>query len=213
MGCRKFKGEAFFDDLTGETHLPEELEELVFVVDGQALAIHLDDDNAAKFRAAMAPFVSAARPTSKAKVLATLPKRKRHLTVVPDPPREGSESEPQEESQEGPSPHKGEESQSLSEPEGLSVPDSPAGPLDSAPGSPARPTLALAPPLTERRVEAIPAEWAAHAPSAKDDKPTRVAKARKWATLLGGSANETLTPAVFAKWEEFYQRAAWRNIK
>lgn len=230
MGCRRFKGEAFYDDLTGETHLPEELEELVFAFDGEALAIHLDDDNAAAFRAAMAPFVSAARPTSKSKVLGTLPRRKRHLTVVPDPPPEQSErpliadqerlamdrlcdhgqNEPDESGQNAPETEKGESAGALSEAKGLLVPESPSKPLDfSSPVEP-RPALSLAPPAP---VTPIPAPWGEFAPDGNDDKRSRIFKTRKWATEMGYPLNETLTPEMFTKWEEWYRDERWRNLE
>lgn len=231
MGCRRYKGERYFDDLTEETHLPEELEEMPFVFDGQALVIDLSDDNAAAFRAAMAPFVDAARPTSKAKVLGTLPKRERHLKVVPPLPAEEKENEPEEEQPEGPSPHKGESTDALSEPDGLLVPESPAKPLDSVPpvepsfegreGDPskavsdlrsltARPALSLAPPVP---TEPIPAPWAEFTPARGDDKQSRVFKTRKWATEMGTPLNETLTPKQFAAWEAWYRDERWRNLQ
>jgi len=206
MGCRKYRGEAFFDDLTGETHLPEELEEMAFAFDGQALIIDLSDENAAAFREAMAPFVRAARPASKSKVLATLPKRERRLKAVPDvpvsPPTE-SASEPESEPQDAPISPKGEEFEPLSEPEGNQVPEAPSDASDS---SFSRPALTVVPVST-------PDDWAPWAPTPRDDKPERVRKARNWLTAQGRGQHEVLTPKIFAEWEEFYQRQKWRDLE
>jgi hypothetical protein len=159
----------------------------------------------------MAPFVKAARPTSKAKVLGTLPKRPRHLTVVPPLPPEESESEPEESGQNAPETHKGESVDALSEPEGLLVPESPPKPLDSVPGSQAvRPALSLAPPAGRTPA---PPEWAEFAPARGDDMQSRVFKTRKWATAMGCPANKTLGPKMFAKWEEWYREERWNNIE
>ncbi|MGK9149482.1 Lsr2 family protein [Plantibacter flavus] len=49
------------DDITGEP-LDDRGESLVFVFDGSAYEIDLSADNAAAFREAVAPYVSAARP-------------------------------------------------------------------------------------------------------------------------------------------------------
>lgn len=202
MGCRKIRVEEYYDDLTGEVHLLEALEEMVFVFDGVALAVHLNDENAAAFRAAMAPFVEAARQTSKAKVMSTLPKKPRHLRAVPDV------TEPVEAPPETPFPGKGEESQPLSEPEVPEVPGQAPDVSDfSSPNAPSRPSLSVVP--TPRT--SIPPEWAKYAPSARDDQPTRIFKCRQWATAMGTPAHETLNGVVFETWETFYREQRWVN--
>jgi len=210
MGCRKYKGRQYWDDLTGETHLPEELEEMAFAFDGQALVIDLSDENATAFREAMAPFVRAARPASKSKVLATLPKRERHLKAVPDvpvsPPAE-SASEPESEPQNAPISEKGQSVEPRTEPEGTRVPDEPS---DAS-------NLGFGPQVREanearQAPERTPEEWAPHAPASNDDQPARVAKTRAWATLMGTPPEQPLTKMMFRAWEEFYRRQGWRNL-
>jgi len=210
MGCRKYKGEAFFDDLTGETHLAEELERMVFVFDGQAYEIDLTDENAEDFRAFMARYTGAARTTSKAKVLATLPKKQRHLSVVPSPAPEPAGSE-----QDAPETPKGQSVETPEEPKGTDIRETPSDVSDSVPvpevrpQAPApRPALSVVPPPPQR----MPNVWAPHAPHTSDDKGTRVRKVRAWATLMGTPSEQLLTPDMFQQWEKFYREQGWLNL-
>lgn len=205
MGCRKYKGEAYFDDLTGQTHLPEDLEEMPFVFDGEAYVIDLTDENAAAFRAAMMPFVRAARRTTKSKILASLPKRKRHLKAVPSPSPQESETEPEKTAQNGTVSQKGQEVEARSGAEGSPAAEAPSGPLDSSGAelSP-RPALSLA----------APPEWAAFAPHRSDDAGDRRLKARQWAAALGMDLpGNMVTPQILEQWEVFYRQGRWINIQ
>lgn len=208
MGCEKIQIVQYYDDLTRKVRLPEELEEFAFVFDGQALVLHVDDENAAAFRAAMAPFVEAAQPTTKAKVLATLPKgraRKRdHLKVVPDV--EVAATEPPN----APETHQGEESETVSAPEVPQVPEATPEPSDSRPSSEAqpRPKLAMVP---DRRPR-IPAVWAQSAPSTTDQKADQMLKARAWAGDVGRDLpGGMVTAQVLSDWSAWYTEQRWMD--
>lgn len=228
MGCRKFKGEAYFDDLSDEPRLPEELERVVFVFDGEALELDLDDDNAAMFRQAMSPFVRAARKTSKAAVLATLPRKRRHLTVVPSPavmpvseetapqgapfpqtdPDSGSGCE--DSTLEGRFPLEGNDTDGLTGSEGPPVPETSPDVSESRVPEPAKPALSLVP---DEKTKRAWDQWAAFAPEARDDKADRMLKARQWAgALLVELPDGKVTPEILVQWEEFYRERRWARL-
>lgn len=226
MGCRKFQGRQWTDDLDGQTHLPEELEEIVFVFDGQAKVIHLNRENAAAFRASMSPYSEAAQPTTKSRVLSTLPRKSRHLSIVPPSPSVDSEPEgdlgdsllsddrrsdprTQEESQNSPISQKGEAVEALSEPEGTRVPETPSKPLDSRPPDEPAKTVSSVAPLPEWTT---PQAWAQHAPNQNDDQLTKVRKVRAWATALAVPTEQTLIPEMFQQYDKFYREQGWLNL-
>lgn len=229
MGCRKFKGRQWIDDLSEQTHLPEELEEIVFVFDGQAKVIHLNRENAAAFRASMSPYSEAAQPTTKSKVLSTLPRKPRHLSIVPPSPSVDSEtpheaqnspetqwitdrrsgSDCEDSTLEGRFPQKGEAVEALSELEGTRVPETPSKPLDSrSPDEPAK-TVSSVAPLPEWTT---PQAWAQHAPNQNDDQLTKVRKVRAWATALAVPTEQTLIPEMFQQYDKFYREQGWLNL-
>lgn len=207
MGCRTFKGRQWTDDLDGQTHLPEELEEIVFVFDGQAKVIHLNRENAAAFRASMSPYVVAAQPATKSRVLSTLPRKTRHLSIVPPSP--SVVPEPEEESQNSPISQKGEAVEALSEPEGTRVPETPSKPLDSSPPDEPAKTVSSVAPLPEWTT---PQAWAQHAPNQNDDQLTKVRKVRAWATALAVPTEQTLIPEMFQQYDKFYREQGWLNL-
>lgn len=226
MGCRKVK--QWSCDLSGDDCLPEDLEGFAFVFDGVAYSIDLSDEHAAAFRQAMAPYVQAARKAATAEVLRTIPRRPRHLRVVPAPPQEETPDpetvvdpviSPEIIVPDGPKTLQGEESQALSEGPGLPLPEAssePAnspgvptpGPVRALPDRPRRPALSVVPPQADPI--AVPAEWARYAPLASDSPPEVIAKARGWATIrLGYTANEPLTSEVRRQHLDFYAGADW----
>lgn len=219
MGCRKFKGRQWLDDLDGQTYLPEDLEEIVFVLDGEAKVIHLNRANADAFREAMGPYVDAAQPTTKSKVLSTLPRKKRHLSIVPSvEDREGEssravsdlrsltttpvENDVQAEPENTSFPHKGEAVEALPEPEGTRVPEAPSKPSDSSP------VLSVVRDDNEDKRK----PWLPMAPHSKDDQQAKVFKVRKWATAMGLPPQKPLTPEMFERWEAFYITQGWLNL-
>lgn len=208
MGCRKFKGRQWLDDLDGQTYLPEDLEEIVFVLDGEAKVIHLNRANADAFREAMSPYVDAAQPTTKSKVLSTLPRKKRHLSIVPSTQ---SDSEPREEAQNSPVPHKGEAVEALSEPGGTRVPEAPSKPSDFSPlEEPAKAVLSVVRPP---KPEPVPEAWAPYAPELRDDKADKMLKARQWAGQMAMELPDNMvTPEVLIRWKGFYKERRWLNI-
>lgn len=205
MGCRKYKGHQYFDDLTGQTHLPEELESFAFVFDGEALEIDLTDENAAAFREAMAPFVKAARRTTKSRVMATLPRRKRHLHAVPDVP---PSPEPLQAPENAPSEEKGDDAEALPDSEGTQVPEEAPSALNSSAPEPApRPALSI---VSRPPMEPIPEQWVAYKPERRDDMADRRLKARQWAGAMAMQLPDNkVTDEILKRWEGFYRERRW----
>jgi len=185
------------DDLDGSE---ENVNTIVYAIDGEVFEIDLNAKNARRFRDAMKPFTAVSRKTTKAHLLRTLPKSRagRPRSVPAERPRREEVKETIPETPQVPETPEGLESQALSAPEGTSVPPTTFRPPDFQ-GT------------DSGDADDIPQEWRACMPREGESHTEAAQKTKMWGVLIGRPV-EKVTPEMVADWRAFYIKRLWTLV-
>lgn len=202
MARIEVKAYRYLDDLTDEEVQEDDLECIVFAVDGDVFEIDLNHPNAAAFRMALQPYKERARKTTKAALLRTLPRVRRRPSASSPSNRTDSHGPsssplPRVEPQNTPISREGVESEPLSEPDPPPVPPEGSKPSDFQELAGSEPP--------------IPSPWNRYAPSPTDTDKDLLEKCKLWAEAANHPTKK-ITRDVFTSWEGFYEQKVYRKL-